>query len=281
MAAFSVPYCSEHENEDAVAIIEVDSGHHLLMLADGVGGLPAGAQASTLALDALIEAIQSALFEGQPLQHGIVTGFDQANVAICERGGGGASTLAVVEIDHGQLRTYHAGDSGVLVTGQRGRLKLMTIAHSPVGYAQEAGYLTEVEAIHHEERHVVSNLLGSTDMRIEIGQRLELSRFDTVVVGSDGLFDNLLSDEIANLIRTGDLLFAAQELASRARMRMADPQPDRPSKPDDLSFILYRPRALLGRPRRPRVEPKAEPKAEPAPAPPTVEDNPSPSATGE
>lgn len=251
MAAFSLPYGEEHANEDALAIVEVSPEHHLLLLADGVGGLPAGSQASALAIDGLIEAIQVALFEGQPLQHGIVTGFDQANGAICERGGGGASTLAVVEVDHGQLRTYHAGDSGVLVTGQRGRLKLMTIAHSPVGYAQEAGYLTEVEAIHHEERHVVSNLLGSSDMRIEIGQRFELARFDTVVVGSDGLFDNLLSDEIANVIRSGDIEETARELAVRTRVRMEQPEPDKPSKLDDLSFILYRPR-MPPRPRRRR-----------------------------
>lgn len=242
LASFSQPYGEERANEDSLAVIELAPAHHLLLLADGVGGLPGGAQASTLAITALIESIQEALATEQPLLYGIITGFDRANVDICEQAPGSASTLAVVEVADGELRTYHAGDSTVLITGQRGRLKLITIAHSPVGYAQEAGYLTELEAIHHDERHVVSNLLGSNDMRIEIGQRFALSHYDTVVVGSDGLFDNLLSDEIAATIRTGTLADSATALAQFSLKRMYAPEEGRPSKPDDLSFILFRPR---------------------------------------
>lgn len=247
LAACTRPWGENRTNEDAIAIMQLGPAHHMLLLADGVGGLPGGAQASGIAIESLIEAITLAHAQGHPLQQGVIQGFDAANLAIQKESSGGATTLMAVEIEGGRLRTYHAGDSGVLVTGQRGRLKLMTMAHSPVGYAQEAGLLTEDEAMHHEERHVVSNLLGSPDMRIEIGQLLQLSPLDTLVVGSDGLFDNLLSEEIAETIRKGPLLSAAETLRSRSDARMTAPEPQLPSKPDDLSFILYRPRRVTSK----------------------------------
>ncbi len=61
----------------------------------------------------------------------------------------------------GALRPYHVGDSTNLLTGQRGKLEFAMISHSPTGYAMEAGVLGEEEALVHEDRHDVSNLLGA------------------------------------------------------------------------------------------------------------------------
>ena len=48
-------------------------------------------------------------------------------------GAGSATTLAVAEVVGQTVRTYHVGDSPIWVFGQRGRLKLQTVPHSPVG----------------------------------------------------------------------------------------------------------------------------------------------------
>jgi hypothetical protein len=61
-----------------------------------------------------------------------------------------------------------------------------------------------------------------------------------VLVGSDGVFDNLLPNEIADRIRRGPLAEAARRLASACLERMLVPSPGVPSKPDDLSFLLFR-----------------------------------------
>ncbi|MEN8164347.1 MAG: ATP-binding protein, partial [Acidobacteriota bacterium] len=47
------------------------------------------------------------------------------------------------EIDGRSIRPYHVGDSQAVVCGQRGKLKLQTMAHAPVAYAVEAGVLDE------------------------------------------------------------------------------------------------------------------------------------------
>jgi len=56
-------------------------------------------------------------------------------------GKGSATTVVVAEIQQRQLRTYYVGDSLVLLTGQRGRLKFQNTSHSPVGYAWSPGLL--------------------------------------------------------------------------------------------------------------------------------------------
>ncbi|MGD8408510.1 MAG: protein phosphatase 2C domain-containing protein, partial [Thiohalophilus sp.] len=160
---------------------------------------------------------------------------------ILDTGTGAATTLAVVEIQNNKLRPYHVGDSMIVVTGQRGRQKLFTVSHSPVGYAVEAGLLNEEEAISHEERHLVLNVVGAEDMNISLGSLVTLAPRDTVLLASDGLFDNLYSEEIIGLIRKGPLLDAAQGLIDIARQRMAGVDDQQPCHPDDLSFILYRP----------------------------------------
>jgi serine/threonine protein phosphatase PrpC len=234
------------DNEDAAAIIPIRGGRAVLAVADGVGGLPAGAHASATALTALRDCVGGATGadELRPL---ILDGIERANRNVCDLALGAATTLAVVEVDGLRIRPYHVGASEILVVGQRGRLKLQTVSHSPVGYAVEAGLLDQREAIHHEDRNVVSNILGAADMRIEVGPVRKLRPRDTVVVGSDGLFDNLHQEEITDLIRKGPLDEAGAAVADAARRRMLTPRQGHPSKPDDLTFLLFRPAPPSGR----------------------------------
>ncbi|MCA9754004.1 MAG: protein phosphatase 2C domain-containing protein, partial [Gemmatimonadetes bacterium] len=168
-------------------------------------------------------------------------GIDEGNRKVLADGRGAATTVAVAQIRGRRVRSIHVGDSGVVITGQRGRVKLMTVFHSPVGYAMEAGLLDEKEAIRHEERHLVSNLVGTEDMRIELGSAIELAVRDTVLVASDGLFDNFLPTEIVEKVRKGGLATVAGTLAREVHGRMEKEVAGQPSKPDDLSFLLFRP----------------------------------------
>ena len=104
----------------------------------------------------------------------------------------------------------------------------------------QSGLLDEQEALHHDERHIVSNVVGAVDMRIEIGPEVELARRDTLLLATDGLLDNLTPEEIVEMVRKGPLGPAARRLAAVARARMERPEGGRPSKPDDLTFVLFR-----------------------------------------
>jgi len=226
-------------NQDSVAVLETPYGGIVLAVADGVGGQASGDEASTIAVQQLAQAVVRNATA--PLRATILDAFEQANRAILALDRDAATTLSVAEITDEGFRSFHAGDSQALVVGQRGRIKFQSMAHSPVGYMLEAGFLEEDEAMVHEERHLISNLVGSDAMNIQIGPQIPLAPRDTVLVGSDGVFDNAGVEEIVETIRKGRLLAAATGLQELCAARMRGDAAG-PSKPDDLSFVLYRPR---------------------------------------
>jgi serine/threonine protein phosphatase PrpC len=228
----------DRTNEDAAALVAIDPETAVIAIADGAGGAPLGGTAARLA----IEALTASLLTGGAAtpRERILDGFEQANQCVLALGVGAATTLAIAEIGPGWLRAYHAGDSAIAVTGQRGKIKLVTLMHSPTGYAMEAGLLNESEALRHEDRNVVSNLVGNANMRVEMGSPRKLSQFDTVVLGTDGLFDNLELPEVIECVRSGPLRSAASALLEACRNRMTGDSQAHPSKPDDLTFVLFR-----------------------------------------
>jgi serine/threonine protein phosphatase PrpC len=228
------------ENQDAVAIIPYGPDAAVLVVADGAGGLPAGRRASQAAVATLDESLQLAASQTMLLRTAILNGIEAANAAVLELANGSATTMTVVTIEGRIARTYQIGDSEALITGQRGVIRAQTMAHSPTGFAVEAGFLGEREALHHEERHLVSNFIGTADMRIDIGATIELRPKDTVLVASDGLTDNIHLHEIIDLMRSGPLQQALDSIVKLATHRMTAEPSRQPSKPDDLSIILFR-----------------------------------------
>ncbi|WP_437204479.1 PP2C family protein-serine/threonine phosphatase [Planctomicrobium sp. SH664] len=251
-------------NEDAVAVLPINQNRGLLFVADGLGGHRGGREASRQLLQALKKAtrrmvtgpVSAPLVISRvvpiptvtPLPAGevdsraiILDQIERVNRRLIRSRTSGASTLALVEFHGARVRTYHIGDSEVLIVSRQGRVKYATVSHSPVGYAYEAGLLTEEDALLHPDRHLVSNVVGSESMSVQIGPWVTLSPCDTVLLGSDGLFDNLRQAEIIEYIRKGKLPESVRQLAERARKRMTFPAPDRPSKPDDLTILAYRP----------------------------------------
>ena len=230
----------DSENQDTVAIIPWGPQAAVLVVADGAGGLPAGKRASLTAAISLANSLQLALEKTMLLRTAVLNGIEAANLAVRELANGSATTLTIVTIEGRLARTYQVGDSEALVVGQRGLIKLQTTAHSPTGFAVEAGFLDQREALHHEERHLVSNFIGTADMTIDVGAAIDLLPRDTVVLASDGLTDNVHIDEIVELVRKGPLDAAADAVIGKAEQRMASAGSGQPSKPDDLSLVIFR-----------------------------------------
>jgi serine/threonine protein phosphatase PrpC len=228
------------ENEDTVAIIPYGSDAVVLVVADGAGGLPAGKRASIAAATSLGDVLRQAESRTAPLRNAILDGIDVANAAVRDLGNGAATTLTVVTVEATVARSYQIGDSEAVIVGQRGRVRLQTMPHSPTGFAVEAGFLDQRAALHHDERHLVSNFLGTPDMRIDIGTQIDLMPRDTVLLASDGLMDNVHFDEIISRVRVGPIDAALDKVVRLALRRMADNLSGQPSKPDDLSLILFR-----------------------------------------
>jgi len=229
----------DRPNEDSLAWIARGDSSLVALVADGIGGHAFGGFASRTAAETFVRRLRAAPVD-EETGGAIVDAFDAANRAIIARGTDSGTTAVVAEIRGARLRVYHCGDSGAIVVGGRGKIVLRTVDHSPTGYALEAGLLTPADALVHSERHVVSNYLGSSEMRVEVSPWLDLRPRDTLVLASDGLFDNLLDSEIAEIARRGKPEAAAARLVAIALERMTGPDAGRPTKPDDLTLFLFR-----------------------------------------
>ena len=233
----------ESGNEDAVAVVPVDTHSGVLVVADGVGGRAEGSEAARLTIEQLAQTIKKVSAK-YALRDAILDGIEQANSDVLALKTGAAATLAVVEIDQGVARPYHVGDTFILITGQRGKIKFENIPHSPVGYAVEAGLLDKDDAIHHTARNLVSNIVGSSDMHIDVGPAVSLSPRDTLIVASDSISDNFYGEEIVNRIRAGPLQQMTAGLIDACRERMTQHIVGQPGHADDTTFVVYRPSYL-------------------------------------
>ncbi|QDT71938.1 PP2C family protein-serine/threonine phosphatase [Lacipirellula limnantheis] len=226
-------------NQDAAAVVAAGENAAVLIVADGCGGMANGEQAARIAIDSLTNHIATAAAAGESLRTAILDGIEEANRQIIELKNGAGATLAIVQIENGEARPYHIGDAQIVMVGGRGKVKLLTTSHSPVGYAMEAGMLEEQEALDHEERHLVSNYLGSEAMHVEVGSVRKVSTRDGLLVASDGVLDNLLMDEINGFLKNGTAASAAAKIAGVAMQRMQTALEGQPHKPDDLTLIVF------------------------------------------
>ncbi len=230
----------EEPNDDSAVVIQTAGGGVVMAVADGVGGAPVGYKASAIAVQCLAESLAARSAAGD-LRPAILDGIEKANEEILDMGTGAATTICVVEVQNRIARGYQVGDSMALFLGGRGAVKWKSTSHSPVGYAIESGLLNEEDAMHHDERHIVSNLVGSRTMHIEIGPSIHLAPRDTIVLASDGLFDNLHISEICALARLGQPLDRIRALVTLTRQRMDCALADSPGKPDDLAVVMLTP----------------------------------------
>lgn len=212
----------------------------VLVVADGAGGHALGGEASRAAVlafgNALDETADATPEERLPVAR------RAAVHAVTDLGREAITTLAIAWIRDGHVTPCHAGDSTVLLMGQRGRRKLRTTDHTPPGLDVAAGRLTLDEARAHESRHLLVNALGTQDVGWEVGDATPIGTYDTLVLGTDGLFDNLGDEEIIDCLRKGSFEDGMRAMLERNAARMEESRGAWPGKPDDVAVLAYRTR---------------------------------------
>lgn len=216
-------------NEDAATVLTTPDEATLMAVADGVGGLPRGEAASRAALETLGANVKRETIERS---------FELANEAVHKMRGPACTLVVAIISTEGALTTLHAGDSQAMVIGGKGKLKHITTPHTVAGLGERAGLLEGEEVESHPERHVVTNALGDKVVRMERTSWGTLAKRDTVLLASDGLFDNLASDVVAAKLYGGVLLDRVKALSEEARARMESE--DESAKPDDLTIVAWR-----------------------------------------
>lgn len=201
-------------NEDSVLVAE-----DLVVVADGMGGHLAGEVASADA----VEVVGGAA--GRRSLVDLVSSVHLANRRINERAAGdeelhGMGTtvcaVGVVDEDGEHLAVLNVGDSRVyLLAG--GVLTRLTEDHSLVETLVREGRITAADAEVHPQRNVLTRALGVEALVVVDAWLLEPCDGDRLLLCSDGLFNELTEDRIAQVLAEGDdPEVAARRLAAEA-----------------------------------------------------------------
>lgn len=128
----------------------------------------------------------------------------------------------------------HIGDSKLVVICDRGKLKYETIGHDIFELSTDSGLIDYINSEVEVPSHVVTNMVGNPYFRMDVSTKMELAPNDTVVIGSDGVFDNISLEELCENCRTSTLLYLAENIRKKCAERMTETNSDSSYKADDL-----------------------------------------------
>jgi protein phosphatase len=243
-SALSHPGMSGKNNEDryAVAAFRTEGERPLPVLfaivSDGIGGHRAGEIAAEMVVETVSKAVANSNASNpiQTLRESIMRSSQEILVQAesnPEKKGMGA-TCASAMIVGDRLYIAYVGDSRIYLL-RNGNVQQISIDHTWVQEAIDAGILEPEKGKEHPNAHVIRRYLGSkqpvepdtrlrftpgeTNERSEANQGLHLRPNDLVLLCSDGLTDLVKDDEILKMVQSNPQEQALKKLVELANQR--------------------------------------------------------------
>jgi serine/threonine protein phosphatase PrpC len=187
-----------------------DAERGVFLVVDGVGGQAAGA----LAAETAVAAIRESIFADGTAEARVRQAIAHANQRIYERAQreeasrGMACVLTLAVVEAGEITVGHVGDSRLYLIWN-GSIRKLTSDHSPVGEDEDAGALTETEAMQHPRRHEVFRDVGSRPRAAGDADFIEIRRClfhadASILLASDGLTDHLTAAQVREIVERYD-----------------------------------------------------------------------------
>lgn len=199
-------------NEDAFIAQNIwDKDHVLAVAIDGVGGYEGGEIAAAIAKKSIINYLES-YPNGECLDLLKQAVIFANNTIFQERKEqpeyGNMScvlTAILVEIKNMRINLAHVGDTRLYQYSNKELVKL-SHDHSLVGYREEIGELSELEAMKHPQRNVIGRDVGSTYLEASGNDYVEINTFplipnSTLLLCSDGLCDMITSAQMESVLK--------------------------------------------------------------------------------
>tara|TARA_B100001971_G_scaffold84647_1_gene78252 strand:- start:359428 stop:360237 length:810 start_codon:yes stop_codon:yes gene_type:complete len=216
-------------NEDSLFIYK-HANNIIFGVSDGAGGHPKGKEASAIATNDIVS-----LYKRSTEAH-FLNFIENINQNVRDLKAGAHCTFILCTIKENFFKSYNVGDSEVIFWNSSGKKLYSNIPQSEVGYLIQSGSMEQEDSLDDPNRHLVTNLIGDEAIRIESTSRIEIKKGNTIIVGSDGLFDNLSHDELASIMAQGSFDKSFETLVQRCLERNEENW----RKEDDISFIVLR-----------------------------------------
>ena len=200
-------------NEDAVFV-----GDRLLVVADGMGGLPAGELASDIVARALAD-VDAQPDSNEPLQD-LCAALEAANrrigaaVAEDDERDGMGTTVTALLLAGDRVAALNVGDSRCYLS-RDGKLTQLTRDDTYVQALVDQGVLTPADARRHPQRALVTQAVQGGEFR-PAGRMVPVQPGDRFLLCSDGLSDYVDDEVIEQTLRVHpDRQVCASELIAR------------------------------------------------------------------
>lgn len=222
--------CVRTNNEDTFVCEQLEGGRYIVLAAiDGVGGMDKGEVAAEIARNEIIAAFADAKAikgdEAARLKNAVIRANNTILSKISEDPHhdqmGCVLSAVVIDTQERVMTMVHIGDSRVYMYSG-GSLVKLSHDHSFVGALEEAGELTEEEAMHHPQRNEILRALGLNPFGPDDPDGIEVAEFPVMgnsifLLCSDGLTDLVDSRTIAAILADGsDAKSQVDQLIKRA-----------------------------------------------------------------
>lgn len=216
------------KNEDAMA---VEPSRGIVMVADGMGGAPAGEVASSLA----VQEVCRGFHEGQGMRDAFLRANDRILKLAAEQaplaGMGTTLTALRVRAATGAFEIGHVGDSRAYrLVGDR--LVQVTRDQTVVAEMVEAGTLSPSDARGHHLEHLLSQALGTEEdpeVEVVLGQ---VEAGDRFLVCSDGLIRVMEDDDLE------EALLRSRQMDLEDVIRGVVREANRRGAPDNVTMAI-------------------------------------------
>jgi PPM family protein phosphatase len=191
------------QNEDSYGVRQQQLSNAetflLGVVADGMGGMAQGDEASKIAVEVLLGSAVPKDFKTVEQRNGwLLELFQQANRSISEAIRNGGTTLSAVLAIDSELMLAHVGDSRIYLL-RNGEIQQISEDHSLVAMKVANGEITEEESLTDPERNVLLKSLGSKKslsdgyvqnlIRTIYKPSMTLEHGDILLLCSDGVWD--------------------------------------------------------------------------------------------
>lgn len=191
-------------NEDYVL---ADEANGIFMLADGMGGGPAGEVASEIAVTRAHQLLMRHLPGSGTAQAGLLLSeaLAAAHSAVAARAladpalEGMGTTLEIIVVRGAEAMLCHVGDSRVYLF-RRGSLRRVTADDSYAAYLAQRDNIPE-DRVPVRFRHVLTQAVGVSEELVPQVRILEMEAGDLLLICSDGLNEAVGDEEIEELLR--------------------------------------------------------------------------------
>ena len=190
-------------NEDSACYLE-RADFKIYVVADGMGGHNAGEVASKMAAEQIVQSIDetySLECEETLISNAIkaanedIYKFSKTN----DKLNGMGTTVTAALVTPKFIYIANVGDSCCMAF-KNGELKKITKDHSLVQELLDSGTISEVEAVNHPKKNIITRALG-TCIHVEVDVfRLDINQYNLFILCSDGLTNEVTKEDILKII---------------------------------------------------------------------------------